>query len=73
MKRETAEMIKELMERVTREVDDSIRYVMENEPQDEFFQYRRAAGKPLGYIYFDILRRIYDEHPDLTPPGLRNE
>ena len=73
MKRETAEKLKELMERITREVDDSIRYVMENEPQEEFFRYRKLAGMPLGYIYLDILQPIYDEYPDLTPPGLRKE
>lgn len=73
MDRNFAEHIKALLERINIELDDSVRLVMERSPHDEFFRYRRAAGKAMGILYFEVLRLIYDEYPDLTPPGLRKE
>jgi hypothetical protein len=73
MDRDIAEHIQNITEDFFTKLDNSIRLVMERSPDEEFQRYRRAAGKVLGYTYMDIQCPIYEEHPDLTPPGLRKE
>lgn len=52
-------------------LDQTIRMVQEQCSQDEFEKYRKAAGFVLGYIYTDVLRPIYRDHPDLEPSDLK--
>jgi hypothetical protein len=46
---------------------------MDNCDEATFHHYRRIAGKLMGEILIEILNPIYAAHPDLTPPGLRQD
>lgn len=35
-------------------------------------EYRRAAGRVLGYLYTDILRPIFAQYPDLEPESMKS-
>lgn len=71
MERVVAEELNVILRNVTRELDDSVRVVMNNSSQEEFQRYRRIAGKLMGEILLEILQPIYSEYPDLTPRDLR--
>jgi len=71
MERTVAEKVNSILRSVTREIDDSIREVMNSSTQEEFQSYRRVAGKFMGEIFVEILQPIYDQYPDLTPKELR--
>ena len=66
-----AEKVYEIMEKISGELDESIRYVMESCSHEDFVNYRRAAGNVMGLIYMDIMIPIHDEHPKLIPESLR--
>lgn len=69
--KELAKEIIALMERCSREVDQSIRLVQEKCAPEEFKAYRRGAGMVMGYIYTDVLAPLWKEHPELEPPELK--
>jgi len=68
--RRTAKRIESLMRSVSRQLNTSIRLVMDTRPESEFHAYRRAAGFVMERIFTDIMTPIYQAHPDLVPPGL---
>jgi hypothetical protein len=65
-----AEKISILMLQLNSKLDDSIAYVRDHCSQEEFEEYRRAAGKIMGAILLDIEEPIFKEHPSLLPDGL---
>jgi hypothetical protein len=71
--RDTAQQVESIMRDVGAQIDNSVRVVMDNCDEATFHHYRRIAGKLMGEILIEILNPIYAAHPDLTPPGLRQD
>lgn len=69
--KELAKQINDLMERCSKEVDESIRLVQQKCTSEEFKAYRRGAGMVMGYIYTDVLAPLWKEHPELEPAGMK--
>jgi hypothetical protein len=70
-------MHRELAERLVRDilnysskVDQSVAEVALAKDQGFLHQYRRAAGQVMGFLYFEILRDIFLQYPDLKPEGI---
>lgn len=54
-------------------INESIRDLMMTGPSGpQLHEYRRAAGRVLGYLYTDLLRPIFAQYPDLEPESMRN-
>lgn len=54
-------------------INESIRDLMMTGPSGpQLNEYRRAAGRVLGYLYTDILRPIFAEYPDLEPESMKD-
>jgi hypothetical protein len=58
------------MLQINSKLQDSIAFVRDSCPADEFEAYRKAAGGVMGSILLDIEEPIYTEHPLLRPEGL---
>lgn len=71
MKHEVAEKVVAIMQSVTKAMDESISLVQQQCPDEEFAEYRKAAGQVMGYLFTDIVRPIFQEHPDLVPEAMR--
>ena len=59
------------MNECSAKLNETIILVQDNCSDDEFIEYRKAAGFVMGYIYTDVLRPIYKQHPELEPPELK--
>jgi hypothetical protein len=73
MERATAEQVEKLMRKVSAQIDESVRVVMNGCRPEEFQKYRRLAGQLMGTILLDIRQPIFEAHPDLTPRELRQD
>jgi hypothetical protein len=73
MKRELAERIVSRLHKVTMEIDETIAIVQKECTDEEFREYRRAAGHAMGYLFTDIIRPIFQEYPELMPEEMRDE
>jgi hypothetical protein len=67
----TARRVERTMRKCSRELDESIRLVMNTCPQAEFKAYRKIIGQIMGAIYLDVMRPIHRRFPDLEPKALR--
>lgn len=73
MNRTAASAIVETVLEFASRIDGSIRNLMMTGPSGhQFNEYRRAAGHVLGYLYTDILRPIFAQHPDLEPESMKD-
>ncbi len=72
MKRELAERIVSMLHKVTMEIDETIAIVQKECTDEEFHEYRRAAGYAMGYLFTDIIRPIFQEYPELMPEEMRS-
>ncbi len=64
-----AEKVSELMLNISGQIDSSVALIRDSCSSAEFESYRRAAGRVMGEILFEILNPLYAEHPSLKPPG----
>jgi hypothetical protein len=65
-----AKQVSDLMLDYSQRLDKSIALVMNNCDSEELKLYRRAVGKLLAEIYFEVLAPLYQEHPELKPDGM---
>ena len=72
MKRDVAEQIVSIVHKVTREMDASILLIQRECSEEEFIEYRRAAGRVMGYLFTDIVRPIFQEYPELMPEEMKS-
>ena len=72
MKHRVAEQVVPVILEVTRKLNATIALVQQECTEEEFIAYRRAAGHAMGYLFADIVRPIFHEHPDLEPEELRD-
>jgi hypothetical protein len=54
-------------------VDTSVAWVKAECSEDDLQRYRKAAGRVMGAIYFEILEPIFEEYPDLQPDGMKQD
>jgi len=48
-------------------LSNSVDFVQEKCSNEESEQYKKAMGKVLGYMIFEIMEPIYEKHPELNP------
>ncbi|MEZ4310762.1 MAG: hypothetical protein R3F14_22190 [Polyangiaceae bacterium] len=72
MKHDVAKQVLAIAQRVTTEMDASISLVQNECSDEEFAEYRKAAGRVMGYLFADIVRPILQEHPDLVPEEMKH-
>lgn len=70
---DVAKQINELMLEFRIRLSDSVGYVRETCSEEEVLQYKKAVGKVLGYMIYEIIEPIYDRHPVLRPGDLEGE
>ena len=68
---ELAQEICKLMLDIGGKLDRSVNLVKDNSAPAGFDLYRASVGRIMGYIYSDILKPIYREHPSLVPDELK--
>ncbi|WP_429304688.1 hypothetical protein [Paraburkholderia sp. GAS199] len=49
-------------------INETILYVRENCPAEEFKEFCRAMGQLLDRLYVIGLEPLYEDHPDIAPP-----
>ncbi len=65
----TAAQVSKMMLEISSHIDESIALVRANCQEQEFQEYRRAAGRILGEILLEVLNPLYKQHSALKPPG----
>jgi hypothetical protein len=48
---------------------ETMKTVEEKCSPEDFKTYKKAIGRVVGAIVFDVIAPIYDVHPELKPPG----
>jgi hypothetical protein len=61
------------MEKAHRLLMDSLKFVKENCPDDEYKPYRAGMAQVLGQLFFLVMEPIYRQHPSLAPPDTPKE
>jgi hypothetical protein len=64
----TAGQVSKMMLEISSHIDESIALVRANCQEQEFQEYRRAAGRILGEILLEVLNPLYKQHDALKPP-----
>ena len=73
MDRASATAVVEAVLQFAPRINESIRDLMMTGPSGpQLNEYRRAAGRVLGYLYTDILRPIFAQYPDLEPESMKS-
>jgi hypothetical protein len=52
---------------------NSLKFVKENCPDNEYKAYRAGMAQVLGQLYFLVMEPIYRQHPSLAPPDTPKE
>ncbi|MEE9342203.1 MAG: hypothetical protein V3V12_01060 [Gammaproteobacteria bacterium] len=65
-----AKQISELMLEFRIRLSNSVDYVQDTCNEEESLRYKKAMGKVLGYMIYEIAEPIYDRHPDLRPKDI---
>ncbi len=66
---DTAKKVNELLVQCATNLNESARLVQEEASEEEFKRYRRAVGAVMGELWFEVLKPLYSEHPELKPDG----
>ena len=62
-----AKQISQLMHDVFRRLDESTEMVRNSCPPEEATTYRRAIGKVVSPMLFEVLEPLYKQNPELKP------
>lgn len=71
MNQEISAEISQLMIELHEKLNASIYRVRDSGSEEEFLKYRDDISKVMTIMYFDIMKPIYKEHPDLEPSQLK--
>lgn len=71
MRRDLAEKICAALLECSGKLDRSVGALAGAVEAELFDRYRRSVGQVLGTIYIEVLRDIFDEHPDLEPDSMK--
>ena len=64
-----AKEINELMVEIEHQVAKSLQSVKQRCSAEEYTVYKKATGKIVSAIVFDVIEPLYERHPALKPPG----
>jgi len=67
MKAHTAEHLVERAMRISDDLNEMVRDIEANEPDDESARLRHAIGRVMWAVYYEILRPTFEEHPSVEP------
>jgi hypothetical protein len=70
MDRETAEKLNAMTLESYFKIHDAVALVHARCSADERKEYIRGLGRALGYLYTDVLSRLYEQYPDLKPDNI---
>jgi hypothetical protein len=62
-----AEELSILLMQVSGKLDQSVRFVMDKDTQENFESYRSNAGKVMGELFLEMLQPLWDRYPELRP------
>lgn len=65
MNADTAERLAEQALRMSDELNELVRDIQGNEPDDEFVRLRAAIGRVMWAVYYEILKPTLEEHPSV--------
>lgn len=68
--RDVAEEISQLMIKYAEKLNASVSLVKEKSSVEEFATYRKAVGKIMGEMLFEVMNPLYEMRPDLKPKEL---
>lgn len=71
MDKETARRVNELMLEASSHFDESVAFVRANCSETEFVAYRDSISKIMADLWFNVLKPMYVEHPDLEPDEVK--
>lgn len=71
MRKETATDVSKLMLQIGAQLDDSVAFVQQHEPTNEFESYRRNIAHLMTEMWVRIMAPIYSDYPDLKPPEIK--
>ena len=73
MDRTAASAVVEAVLQFAPRINESIRDLMMTGPSGpQLNEYRRAAGRVLGYLYTNVLLPIFAQYPDLEPESMKS-
>jgi len=67
---DTAQSVSDLMLEISAKLDTSLQLVQRTCPEAEFEAYRNTVGSLMGTMLLEVMNPLYEEHPELKPPGL---
>src|SRR6476660_5985849 len=67
MRVDTAERLAELALGMSDELNEMVRDIQANEPDNELVRLRQAIGRVMWTIYYEILIPTFEEHPSVEP------
>jgi hypothetical protein len=71
MRKDLAERVVESLLACSGRLDRSVA-VLEGSVDQQFYgSYRRRVGQVMGALYIDVLRELFQEHPDLEPDSMK--
>lgn len=65
MKADTAERLAERALRMSDDLNEMVRDLQANEPDEEVDRLRQAIGRVMWAIYYELLKPTFDEHPSI--------
>jgi hypothetical protein len=71
MDKRAAKRVSEFVLKASGELDESVAFVRDNCSESEFLAYRESIGKVMHDLWVNVLKPIYNEHPDLEPQELK--
>lgn len=73
MNTEAAQELISISLRCSEKINNSISLVLNTCDEAHFHAYRRLAGRVMGYIFTEILQRVYQSNPDLDPDRMKSD
>jgi hypothetical protein len=71
MDKATARQVSALLEQAIGKFSEAVNIAQRSLPPAEYETLRRSAGLAIGRISHEMLDPIYEQFPDLAPPGVR--
>lgn len=71
MRKQTAKRVTSELLKSVEALNRTLRVIQHDCPIGEFKRYQKKFANVLGNIFTGVLLPIYEEHPSLTPPALR--
>ena len=60
-------MLVTLVFEVSERLNTAVAEIQRIEPTEVFQRERTAIGRVMGTMHFEILKRVFGEHPDIVP------